>query len=449
VPNAYLFLHESKLTGKLVGLVDTAGAVALRRIRLSPATISGYAQRMFTFLTTNARWLATGLLLTFASSFGQTWFISLFAGEIRAAHGLSNGAWGGLYTIATLASAALLFSRGALVDTMKLSRLAIVICLLFGVACLGMALSAHVVMLGLSVFLLRFCGQGMMPHMAVTSMGRWFVATRGRAVAIASLGHPIGEAILPMIFVALIAALGWRLSWGVAAGALLIVVLPLLMLLLAQDREPTGDTTSPEASAGLGGVHWMRRDLVRHWLFYAIVPLFLTPPFIGTVIFFQQVNVAETKGWTLAQMAPGYVIWAAVSVTFGLIAGWACDRFGPERLLPILLLPMGLSLFILAPAENHVMWFAVLGVMAMTQGAASSFLGAFLRRVYGTRHLGAVRSLQTVIMVVSTAIGPGITGVLIDAGISFPIQGIGFGTWCLVLSVLMLPVMARLRRELA
>ena len=76
---------------------------------------------MLSFLTANARWLSTGFLLTFASSFGQTWFISLFAGEVRAAHGLSNGGWGGLYTIATLASAALLFSRGALVDTMRLS----------------------------------------------------------------------------------------------------------------------------------------------------------------------------------------------------------------------------------------------------------------------------------------------------------------------------------------
>lgn len=403
---------------------------------------------MFTFFTANFRWLATGLLLTFASSFGQTWFISLFAGEIRATHGLTNGGWGGLYTIATLASAALLFSRGALVDTMRLSRLSLGVSLLFALACVGMAVSPNVVVLGFAVFLLRFCGQGMFSHMAVTSMGRWFIATRGRAVAIASLGHPVGEALLPMVFVALIGTLGWRVSWGIAAAALLLIVIPLLAVLLAQDRQPQGEATSPEASAGLGGKHWLRRDLVRHWLFYAILPLFLTPPFIGTVIFFQQVNVAETKGWTLAQMAPGYVIWAAVSVTFALIAGWASDRFGPERLLPILLIPMGLSLFLLAPAETHTTWFAVLGIMAMTQGAAQSFLGAFLPRVYGTRHLGAVRSLQTVIMVISTAIGPGITGVLIDAGVDFPTQGIGFGIWCLVLSAAMLPVVAKLRREL-
>jgi MFS family permease len=137
-----------------------------------------------------------------------------------------------------------------------------------------------------------------------------------------------------------------------------------------------------------------------------------------------------------------------VSVAAGLIAGWACDRFGPERLMPVLLLPMGAGLLLLAPASAPQTWFAVLGIMAMTQGAASSFLGAFLPRVYGTRHLGAVRSLQTVIMVISTAIGPGITGVLIDAGVSFPAQSVALGVWCFGLSVVMLPVAVRLRREL-
>jgi predicted negative regulator of RcsB-dependent stress response len=38
---------------------------------------------MLRFLTENLRWLATGFLLAIGSSFGQTYFISLFAGEIR------------------------------------------------------------------------------------------------------------------------------------------------------------------------------------------------------------------------------------------------------------------------------------------------------------------------------------------------------------------------------
>jgi len=66
---------------------------------------------MLRFLSENRRWLGAGFLLTYASSFGQTWFIALFAGAIQTEHGLSAGDWGGLYTLATLFAAALLFWR--------------------------------------------------------------------------------------------------------------------------------------------------------------------------------------------------------------------------------------------------------------------------------------------------------------------------------------------------
>ena len=43
------------------------------------------------FYLANARWLGAGLLCTFGSSFGQTYFIALFASQFMALHGLSDG----------------------------------------------------------------------------------------------------------------------------------------------------------------------------------------------------------------------------------------------------------------------------------------------------------------------------------------------------------------------
>ncbi|MDG1009877.1 MAG: MFS transporter, partial [Amylibacter sp.] len=43
------------------------------------------------FIRENARWLTAGMLLTFISSFGQTYFISIFASEIQAEFDLSHG----------------------------------------------------------------------------------------------------------------------------------------------------------------------------------------------------------------------------------------------------------------------------------------------------------------------------------------------------------------------
>lgn len=400
------------------------------------------------FLFDNRRWLVTGVFLTFASSFGQTWFISLFAGEIRAEYGLTNGQWGALYTGATLLSAAVLLSRGALADTMRLSRLAPLTALLFAGAAALMALGNSVWLLALAVFLLRFCGQGMLSHISITAMGRWFVATRGRAVAIAGLGHPLGEALLPLPFVLALGALGWRATWGLTAAVILCVVLPLLLLLLAQDRAPLG-SAGAAAAHGIGGRHWDRRAALGHWLFPALIPLLLTPGFIGTVVFFHQVHVSEVKGWTLTQMAPGYAAFAGMTVATSLVAGWACDRFGPHRLLPVALLPMAAAMFLIGPAASPWVWVLALGIMALTQGMSGAMWGALLPAVYGTGHLGSVRALSAAIMVLSTAIGPGITGALIDAGVPFPQQGAGLGLWCLLVAAVMVPVSRRISGELA
>ena len=58
-----------------------------------------------------------------------------------------------------------------------------------------MSLAGGVVTLLLSIFLLRLTGQGMMSHIAMTAMGRWFDAWRGRALAISVFGYPVGESV--------------------------------------------------------------------------------------------------------------------------------------------------------------------------------------------------------------------------------------------------------------
>lgn len=402
---------------------------------------------MFRFVAENRRWLATGLLLAFASSFGQTWFISLFAGEIRAEFGLSDGDWGLIYTIATLTSAALLLGRGGWADTVRLSRLAPLIAGAFAGAAALMAFGPSVWTLGIAVFLLRFCGQGMLSHIKITAMARWFVATRGRAMALTNLGYPLGEVLLPLPAVVLLAAIGWRWSWAVIAIVLAVVIVPLLVWLLAQDRAPKGSAEAAGAP-GMGGRHWRRAEVVRHWTFWALAPLMLTPGFIGTVVFFHQVHISEVKGWTLTAMAPGYPAFAAATVTTSFLAGWACDRFGPARLLPVLVLPMALGIYLIGPAMTPPDWIVALAVLGVTQGMAGTVWGTLLPAIYGTNHLGSVRAMATALMVVSTAIGPGITGLAIDWGVMFPQQAIFMAIWCIGLSAAMVPVMRRLIRAL-
>ena len=401
---------------------------------------------MLSFLAENRRWLATGILLALGACLGHTWFIALFAGEIRAEFGLSDGQWGLIYTAATLSSAALLFGRGGWADTVPLSRLAPMVAIAFAGAAVLMALGQTIWTLGIAVFLFRFCGQGMFSHIQQTAMARWFITTRGRAMAIANLGYTTVQILLPLPAVLLMGWIGWRMSWLVVAAILLMFILPLLVVLLRQDRAPQGSTGGMIGAPGLGGQHWRRREALRHWLFWALVPLMLTPGYVGTVVFFHQVHVAEIKGWTLIAMAPAYPAWALSEVAAAFVAGWAADRFGPARLLPLTVLPMGVGIALIGMGETPLAWITGIGLIGVTQGMTNTIWGTLLPATYGTNHIGSVRAVAAAVLVVSTALGPGMGGVIIDAGISVPQQAGAMALWCFGLSLAMWPVMRRILR---
>ena len=67
--------------------------------------------------------LSLGIFLIFSSSIGQTFFISLFSGEIRSEFNLSHGTFGIFYSIATLMSAIVFFWLGKFADQFNLTHL--------------------------------------------------------------------------------------------------------------------------------------------------------------------------------------------------------------------------------------------------------------------------------------------------------------------------------------
>lgn len=376
--------------------------------------------RFASFLRDNAAWLAAGFLLTFSSSYGQTFFISLFAGELRATFGLSNGQWGGLYTLATTASAIVMVWAGTLTDRYRVRALGQWVLIGLALACVAMAAVPSIFALGLVIFALRFTGQGMTSHIAVVAMARWFSASRGKALAIARLGYTSGEAFLPMIFVGLLAVQPWRVLWVVAAFGALIAI-PVLLALLRRERVPS-EMSGGDAAAGMGGRHWTRGEVLRHRLFWLAVPLMIGPPAFGTALFFHQVHMVEVKGWYLISYVALFPLFSGVSFVFMLLSGLAVDRFGTARLIPWILLPYVAGFLLLAQAQSLGTAAIALALFGMTNGSMGTVPPAFWAEFFGTRHLGAIKAMVAALMVFGSAIGPGLTGALIDLGFDFPSQ---------------------------
>jgi MFS family permease len=403
-----------------------------------------------TFLRDNARWVAGGFLLTFFSSFGQTYFISLSAGDIRAEYGLSHGGFGTLYMLATLASAATLPQLGKIVDRISVASTVLLAAPVLAVACILMAWSSSLVLLVLAVYLLRLFGQGMFTHIAMTAMGRWFAAQRGRAISLTAIGVNLGEAVFPISFVGVAALLGWRGSWLLAAGVLLVVALPVIYGLLKVERTPQSVALDPDRPAARD---WTRAEVVRDPLFWASLSGVLAPPFIGTTIFFHQVYLSELRGWEPSVFAASFAIMSSMTILFALIAGQLVDRFSATRLLPSFLVPLSLSCFVLASTDAPWGAYAFMALMGISYGFSSTLFGALWPELYGSKHLGGIRSLIVAFMVFATAMGPGLTGALIDAGISYPGQIAAMGVYSVAVIMIMTLVsrraLARRRTALA
>jgi sugar phosphate permease len=394
------------------------------------------------FLRENARWLAGGFLLTLFSSFGQTFFISLSAGSIREEYGLSHGGFGTLYMVATLGSALTLPRLGQIVDRYSVKHVALFIIPMLAVAAVSMAFSTNILLLAFTIYLLRLFGQGMLTHTSFTAMGRWFSAQRGRAVSVVTLGHNAGEAIFPLIFVAVAVAVGWRNTWLMAAAALVFVALPVIVSLIAVERAPRASDPVARVSDARD---WTRAEALRDPVFYLLFLGVMAPSFIGTVIFFHQVYLVELRGWSLEIFAGTFTLMAVMTATFALISGQLIDRFSAVALLPAFLIPLGLACLILGFFDGQWSAFAFMALLGVSWGFSSTLFGALWPEIYGTRHLGSIRALAVAIMVFASAMGPGLTGLLIDLGVSYPGQIIAMGIYCFGISLVMLQVSRRIR----
>ena len=373
---------------------------------------------MIEFIRYNARWLLACILMYFSSCFGQTFFISLYASEIRSAFNLSHGEWGSIYALGTLLSALAMLLLGGIVDKIHLKKITIYIFALLSILCIFMTFNYSIWLLPVIIFGLRFCGQGMLFHIPAVAIGRWFGKNKGKATSISVIGFSIGEATFPIIFAFIITIAGWRISW-LFAVLILIIVLPILIKLLNKDRAPKSNEEKTFDQVGLENKHWSRNEVLRHWLFWSVaIPLLVTPIF-STAFFFYQIHLIEIKKWSMVSYFAIFPFYTIASVSALLLSGWLIDKFGVSKILPFFLIPMAIGLMLFSFGDSYYIVFIGFIFLGTTQGTAMTIGGTFWPNYFGTKNLGSIRSLSTSSMVFGTALGPFIVGQILDYGISY------------------------------
>ncbi len=379
--------------------------------------------RLPAFLAASPRLAFFTLAATAASGFGQTFFVSIFGGEIREGFGLSHTAYGSLYSAATLLSAALLLRYGSLVDRWSLPRVTALAIVILASGCLLVGLAPSAILLGVGFLGIRFGGQGMVSHVGMTTAARYFSAQRGKAVAMAAAGFPLAEAVLPASAALLLGWVGWRLPWVASAAILVVLVLPLLTW-LSRNAPPLGeilDNQRGDSQSGLVINHFTRAQVLRDPGFYLILPATLITPFIITALFFHQIALASELDWTLRMLGAGFSLYAVCHLASLLAAGILVDRLTAGVALPLALVPVIIGLIGLAFLPPAVALFVYMGLLGVAHGSTSTAGNSIWAERYGILHLGAIRSMNQAVMVVATAVAPILLGFLLDQEVGVPV----------------------------
>lgn len=410
------------------------------------------------FFRQEAPLLTYGVLLTLLSSVGQTFLVSLFVPDFLETFPLDEGSFGLLYSGATLTSGLLLPWIGKWLDRKALHRFTLGVLALLAVSAFTVAGAWHVAVLGAGLLGVRLGGQGLSSHTALTAMGRYYRSARGKALSISNLGFPLGEAVLPLLLTGAIAWIGWRGTW-VGLGTAVALAAPLLLVLLkssgveldprealrqrrdatdgraGDDRngdEPRSELESPAVGGETGDRgnlrHHTRRDVIADPVFWCLVPAALLPAFWLTGFFLYQTSIAEANGWSGALMASAFVSFALVRVAFTLGTGEWIDRLSARVLFPLTVLPMGLGIGLLWALDGVWVAHAFMALLGVTSGMNASVKTALWAELYGTEHLGAIKSMLASLMVISTSAAPPVVGFAMEGGGLAVLLAAGVGT---------------------
>lgn len=377
------------------------------------------------------RQLAFGALHSFGSSFGQTFLVALFVPFISASLALNETEFANIYAGITIASALCLPVVGRWIDKVDILSYSLATMALLALGCVMIAVADNVWMLIAALFVLRLAGQGLMTHVSMTGIARYFSRNRGRALAIASFGFPLAEAIMPATLLALIAAFGWRYTYAGSAAFILIILLPGAIWLIRSDgkfrkvpAKSTGSTDTADANSTQSTespsstAQTDHPRLFKSLYVWFCMPMLAAPPMIMTALFFHQGAISTHKEIDLGWFAAGFMVFAITSVLGAFGSGPLIDKHSARRLFPWHLIPMMVGIAILALTTTPWVILIYMGLVGITTGFATTLRTAIIPELVPLDEIGAVRSTLTAVMVLASAMGPAIYGWMFAANIS-------------------------------
>lgn len=254
---------------------------------------------------------------------------------------------------------------------------------------------------------------------------KWFVAKRAPAVAVLSMGAPVGAVLFLPLSQFFIDGYGWRGAWILLGLISVIVMVPLSVIFVRRQPEDMGLLPDGVPALGMeGGAYaeapveeysFTLHQAVRHRVFWQLALVFSVVMFAMSTMALHRLPAFVERG-----IEPTWVAWStAFDATLASISTLLMGTLGarvPVRYLGGAgLLLMGLSALVLVVGQSVAAMFLSMGLFGFGIGGLLYMQNIIWADYFGRAHIGAIRGVVNPITMLTGAAGAPIAGYVYDA----------------------------------
>jgi MFS family permease len=280
-------------------------------------------------------------------------------------------------------------------------------------------------------------GDSLMGQMVVNvSIARWFVRMRGRALALAGMGHGLAKVGMPLFAASLILHLGWRGAWVVfGLLTLVLVVAPALLFMrrrpedmgLVPDGRSQDETGAAATEAGSGrarrlamtDVVWSRSEALRAPAFWLIVITFGVAHIGVSGLNLHVFSFVSDLGHSTMVAALVMSTIAFMQFSTPIVWGVLAERTNIARLIMAKFLIQAAGILLALSSPGVVSLYAGFFLYGIGMGGTSILAEMIWANYFGRISLGKIRGMGSLFTHAFSACGPPFFGFLFDATQSY------------------------------
>ncbi len=383
--------------------------------------------------------VAVGFLAHIASAFSISSTLAVFLKPLSQDLGLSRGAFSLIRSGEILIGAAAAPLIGTMLDRYGGRWLIAAGGLISGAGFLLLGQARDFWQFALARWLLISPGDALMGSMVVNvSISQWFVRMRGRALALAGMGHGLAKVCMPVAAASLILYTGWRGAWAVfGIVTLALVVAPSLLFMRRRPEDmgvaPDGGAADKAIPAGSASkrkslavspadIGWSRREALGTSAFWLIVITFGVSHVGVTGLNLHVFSFVSDQGHSTMVAALVMSIIAVMQFGTPMVWGVLGERINVARLIMAKFLVQAVGVLLALSSPDLVALYAGFFLYGIGMGGTSILAEMIWANYFGRVSLGKIRGMGSLITSTFSAFGPPFFGLLFDATQSYALS---------------------------